>query len=314
MSAMTELVNLRKLQTGRAGKPTKAERKEGRAAYLFLLPWMIGMVLLTIGPMAVSLYLSFTDYNLLQVPNWIGVENFTRMLDDERLHNSFGVTFQFVLVSVPLQLIAALLLAVVLDRGLRGLALYRSIFYLPSLLGGSVAIAVLWRQIFGIEGLVNQVLALFGIQGQGWVSSPDTALDTLMILSVWTFGAPMIIFLAGLRQIPTMYYEAASVDGASRSLQFFKITLPLLTPIIFFNFVLQIIGAFQSFTQAFVVSNGTGGPADSTMFYTLYLYQMGFKNFDMGYASAMAWVLLVIIAMFTLVNFIASKWWVFYDD
>lgn len=314
MSAMTELVNLRKLQTGRAGKPTKAERKEGRAAYLFLLPWMIGMVLLTIGPMVVSLYLSFTDYNLLQVPNWIGVENFTRMLDDERLHNSFGVTFQFVLVSVPLQLIAALLLAVVLDRGLRGLALYRSIFYLPSLLGGSVAIAVLWRQIFGIEGLVNQVLALFGIQGQGWVSSPDTALDTLMILSVWTFGAPMIIFLAGLRQIPTMYYEAASVDGASRSLQFFKITLPLLTPIIFFNFVLQIIGAFQSFTQAFVVSNGTGGPADSTMFYTLYLYQMGFKNFDMGYASAMAWVLLVIIAMFTLVNFIASKWWVFYDD
>ena len=314
MSAMTELVNLRKTKTGRAGKPSKAERKEGRAAYLFLLPWMIGMVLLTIGPMVVSLYLSFTDYNLLQVPNWIGLENFTRMLDDERLHNSFGVTFRFVLVSVPLQLIAALLLAVVLDRGLRGLALYRSIFYLPSLLGGSVAIAVLWRQIFGIEGLVNQVLALFGIQGQGWVSSPDTALDTLVILSVWTFGAPMIIFLAGLRQIPTMYYEAASVDGASRRLQFFKITLPLLTPIIFFNFVLQIIGAFQSFTQAFVVSNGTGGPADSTMFYTLYLYQMGFKNFDMGYASAMAWVLLVIIAMFTLVNFIASKWWVFYDD
>lgn len=314
MSAMTELVNIRKVKVRRTGKPSKAERREGRAAYLFLLPWMIGMVLLTIGPMAVSLYLSFTDYNLLQAPEWIGLDNFTRMLDDARLHNSFGVTFRFVFISVPLQLIAALLLAVVLDRGLRGLAIYRSIFYLPSLLGGSVAIAVLWRQIFGIEGLVNQVLALLGIEGQGWVSSPDTALDTLVILSVWTFGAPMIIFLAGLRQIPTMYYEAASVDGASRMRQFFRITLPLLTPIIFFNFVLQIIGAFQSFTQAFVVSNGSGGPADSTMFYTLYLYQTGFNNFDMGYASAMAWVLLVIIAMFTVVNFVASKYWVFYDD
>jgi multiple sugar transport system permease protein len=314
MSAMTELVSLRKVRAARPAKPSKAERREGRAAYLFLLPWMLGMVLLTVGPMAVSLYLSFTDYNLLQAPNWIGLENFIRMLGDERLHNSFGVTFHFVLVSVPLQLIAALLLAVVLDRGLRGLALYRSIFYLPSLLGGSVAVAVLWRQIFGIDGLVNQVLALFGIEGHGWVSSPDTALDMLIILSVWTFGAPMIIVLAGLRQIPRMYYEAASVDGASRSRQFFRITLPLLTPIIFFNFVLQIIGAFQTFTQAFVVSNGTGGPADSTMFYTLYLYQMGFKNFDMGYASAMAWVLLVIIAMFTLVNFIGSKYWVFYDD
>lgn len=314
MSAVTELVNIRKTGLRRTQKPSKAERREGRAAYLFLLPWMIGMVALTIGPMVVSLYLSFTDYNLLQAPEWIGLDNFTRMLDDARLHNSFGVTFRFVFVSVPLQLIAALLLAVVLDRGLRGLAIYRSIFYLPSLLGGSVAIAVLWRQIFGIEGLVNQVLALLGIEGQGWVSSPDTALDTLVILSVWTFGAPMIIFLAGLRQIPAMYYEAASVDGAGPARQFFRITLPLLTPIIFFNFVLQIIGAFQSFTQAFVVSNGSGGPADSTMFYTLYLYQLGFTSFDMGYASAMAWVLLVIIAMFTVVNFIASKFWVFYDD
>ena len=192
MSAMTELVNIRQTKVRRTSKPSKAERREGRAAYLFLLPWMIGMVTLTIGPMLVSLYLSFTDYNLLQTPEWIGFDNFTRMLDDARLHNSFGVTFRFVFISVPLQLIAALLLAVVLDRGLRGLAIYRSIFYLPSLLGGSVAIAVLWRQIFGIEGLVNQVLALLGIEGQGWVSSPDTALDTLVILSVWTFGAPMI--------------------------------------------------------------------------------------------------------------------------
>jgi multiple sugar transport system permease protein len=219
-----------------------------------------------------------------------------------------------VAVSVPLQLAAALGLALLLDRGMRGLALYRSVFYLPSLLGGSVAIAILWRQIFGTTGLVNQFLELFGIQGVGWVSHPDYALGTLVILNVWTFGAPMIIFLAGLRQIPEMYYEAASIDGATRFRQFFTITIPLLTPIIFFNLVLQLIGAFQTFTQAFVVSGGTGGPADSTMFYTLYLYQQGFANLNMGYASAMAWLLLIITAVMTAINFLLSKYWVFYND
>ena len=201
-----------------------------------------------------------------------------------------------------------------LDRGLRGLSFYRSAFYLPSLLGASVAIAILWRQLFGVDGLVNVVLGWFGIEGQGWISNPETALGTLMILNVWTFGSPMVIFLAGLRQIPVMYYEAASVDGANRWQQFWRITLPLLTPIIFFNLILQLIGAFQSFTQAFVVSGGTGGPVDSTLFYTLYLYQRGFANLNMGYASAMAWLLLVIIAAFTAINFWASKYWVFYDD
>ncbi len=236
------------------------------------------------------------------------------MLSDERLHNSLRVTFTYVFVSVPLQLAVALLLAVVLDRGVRGMAFYRSVFYLPSLLGSSVAIAILWRQVFGTEGLMNQVLALVGIDGKGWISDPSTALGTLVVLNVWTFGSPMVIFLAGLRQIPAMYYEAASVDGAGVLRRFFSITLPLLTPIIFFNLVLQIIHAFQSFTQAFVVSGGSGGPSDSTMFFTLYLYDRGFGNFDMGYASAMAWFLLVIIGVFTAANFFASKYWVFYDD
>ncbi len=261
-----------------------------------------------------SLVLSFTDYNLIQPPEFNGVENVERMFGDERLHRSLGVTFTYVFVSVPLQLIAALGLAILLDRGLRGLPFYRSAFYLPSLLGSSVAIAVLWKQIFGAEGLLNQVLGVFGIAGRGWVSNPDTALSTLIVLNVWTFGAPMVIFLAGLRQIPVMYYEAASVDGASRWTQFRKITVPLLSPIIFFNLVLQIIHAFQSFTQAFVVSGGTGGPSDSTLFYTLYLYERGFSRFDMGYASALAWLLLLIIAGFTLINFWAAKRWVFYDD
>jgi multiple sugar transport system permease protein len=276
VSAVGELTKLK------SPKSAKIKHKDNKAGYIFLLPWLIGLVAITVGPMIMSLYLAFTDYNLLQAPSWIGLDNFTRMFEDERLHNSLRVTFVYVLVSVPLQLALALAIAMLLDRGMRGLALYRSIFYLPSLLGSSVAIAVLWKQLFGTSGLVNQLLAMVGIEGPGWISNPDTALSTLILLHVWTFGSPMIIFLAGLRQIPAMYYEAASIDGAGKFRQFMKITLPLLSPIIFFNLVLQIIGAFQSFTQAFIVSGGKGGPSDSTMFFTLYLYQEGFGRFDMG--------------------------------
>ncbi|MDR7276271.1 carbohydrate ABC transporter permease [Catenuloplanes atrovinosus] len=308
---MSALGELQRLGTSKGGPPRK---RDNRAAFLFLLPWFAGLLLITAGPIVASLGLSFTDYNLIQPPEFNGVENISRMVGDERLHRSLGVTFIYVFVSVPLQLLAALGLAILLDRGLRGLPFYRSAFYLPSLLGSSVAIAVLWRQIFGAEGLLNQLLALVGVTGKGWISSPDTALSTLIVLNVWTFGAPMVIFLAGLRQIPTMYYEAASVDGAGKWTQFRKITVPLLSPIIFFNLVLQIIHAFQSFTQAFVVSGGTGGPSDSTLFYTLYLYERGFSRFDMGYASALAWLLLIIIAGFTAINFWAAKRWVFYDD
>nr|WP_241474712.1 sugar ABC transporter permease [Nocardiopsis xinjiangensis] len=280
----------------------------------FLGPWLLGLFLITAGPLAASLYFSFTDYNLIGEHDWVGVENYTRMLGDTRLHSALWVTFVYVFVSVPLQLAAALALAMLLDRGLRGLAFYRSVYYLPSLLGGSVAVAILWRQIFGEDGLINQVLAFVGIQGEGWVSHPDYALGTLIVLNVWTFGAPMVIFLAGLRQIPAMYYEAAAVDGAGPVHRFRHITVPMLTPIIFFNLVLQLINAFQTFTQAFIVSGGTGGPSDSTLFYTLYLYQRGFGAFDMGYASAMAWLLLLIIGGFTAVNFLASKYWVHYEN
>ncbi|WP_416904417.1 carbohydrate ABC transporter permease [Micromonospora echinospora] len=308
---MTALGELQRLRASTGGPPRK---RDNRAAFIFLLPWFAGLLLITAGPIVMSLALGFTDYNLIESPQFNGTDNFERMLSDERLHQALGVTFTYVLVSVPLQLACALGLALLLNRGLRGLSFYRSAFYLPSLLGSSVAIAVLWRQIFGAEGMVNQALDLIGVQGRGWISDPGTALSTLVVLNVWTFGAPMIIFLAGLRQIPVMYYEAASVDGASRWTQLRKITLPLLSPIIFFNLVLQVIHAFQSFTQAFVVSGGSGGPSDSTLFYTLYLYQRGFQNFDMGYASALAWLLLVIIAAFTAVNFWAAKHWVFYDD
>jgi multiple sugar transport system permease protein len=296
-------------------KASALQRRENRAAYLFLAPWFLGLLFITVGPIVASLVLAFTDYSLLEAPNWIGLDNYQRMLDDPRLHNSLVVTFTYVFVSVPFVLVFALALAMALDRGLRGLPIYRSIYYLPSLLGGSVAIAILWKQIFGSNGLVNQVLGLVGFEDlPGWVAHPDYALDTLIVLNVWTFGSPMIIFLAGLRQIPVMYYEAAAVDGAGPVRRFFTITLPLLTPIIFFNLVLQIINSFQAFSQAFIVSGGTGGPADATMFYTLYLYQRGFGSFDMGYASALAWLLLMIIAGFTAVNFIASRFWVHYGD
>lgn len=318
MSAISELSHLKvdkaKTPEERAAQKREAGR-DNKAGYLFLLPWLVGLVVIVAGPMVASLYLSFTDYSLIQAPEWVGLENYIRMLEDDRLHNSLRVTFTYVFVSVPLQLALALGIAVLLNEGMRGLPFYRSVFYLPSMLGGSVAIAVLWRQMFGTEGLVNQVLRLFGMDATtGWISDPSTALGTIILLEVWTFGSPMVIFLAGLRQIPGSYYEAAAMDGAGRITRFTKITLPLLSPIIFFNLVLQVIGTFQSFTNAFVVSNGTGGPSDSTMFYTLYLYQRGFGEFQMGYAAAMAWLLVVIIGAFTAINFFASKYWVFYDD
>lgn len=308
MSVMSELSSLRGQRRAR-DRP-----RDTKAAYLFLLPWFAGMLFITIIPIIASLYLSFTKYDLFSAPVFIGLDNYTRMAQDPRLAASLGVTFTYVLIGVPLAIGAALGVALLLDKGLRGLSFYRSMFYLPSLLGSSVAVAILWKQIFGVNGLVNQFLALFGIDGPGWISNPDTALSTLILLSIWGFGAPMVIFLAGLRQIPVMYYEAASVDGANSFRQFISITLPLLSPIVFFNVVLAMIGAFQAFTQAFIISNGAGGPSDSTLFYTLYLYQKGFTAFDMGYAAAMAWLLVAIIAGFTAVNFALSKLWVFYDD
>ena len=308
-------------QTGGRVAPTLGTRirkaiARNSAGYLFLAPWLVGFLGLTLGPTLASLYLSFTDYDLLTSPRWAGLKNYDYALfKDRRLGNAMSVTFHYVLWSVPLKLAVALGLAMVLDKSVRGVAFYRAVFYLPSLLGASVAIAVLWRQIFGGDGLLNSLLySVLGIQGPAWVTHPDYALWTLIVLAVWQFGSPMIIFLAGLRQIPTDLYEAASMDGASGFRQFYRITLPLLAPVIFFNLVLQTIEAFKAFTQAYIVSGGQGGPVDSTLFYSLYLYEEAFANFRMGYASALAWILLVIIAIFTSVAFATSKYWVYYED
>ncbi len=283
--------------------------------YMFLLPWFIGFLGLTIGPILYSFYLSFTNFDLLTPPRWAGLENYVRMFTaDPKFATSMRVTLFFVIFSVPLKLAFALGVALLLNRGMKGLPLYRAMFYLPSLLGASVAIAILWRQIFAGDGLVNQVLALVGIEGPSWISNPRYSLWTLIVLSIWQFGSPMIIFLAGLRQIPQDMYEAASLDGANKWRMFWKITLPMLTPVVFFNAIIQTIEAFKSFTPAFIISGGTGAPINSTLFYTLYLYQEAFAFFRMGYASALAWVLLAIVALFTAFSFLTSKFWVHYDD
>jgi multiple sugar transport system permease protein len=282
--------------------------------YTFLLPWLLGFLIFSVGPIVASLYLSFTKYDLLSAPVPNGLRNYIVMFTmDPRFVKALKVTVVYVALSVPLQLALALAVAMVLNRGIRGLSLYRAFYYLPSLLGGSVAIAILWRQVFGLNGILNQGLALVGVQGTSWIGTPDTAVYTLVLLRIWQFGSPMIIFLAGLKQIPRELYEAAEIDGVSRLGGFAKITLPLLSPIIFFNLIMQFISAFQAFTQAFIVSGGTGGPVDSTLFYTLYLYQQGFASFRMGYASAMAWVLLGIIGLLTVLAFRSSRFWVFYE-
>ncbi|PZF80145.1 carbohydrate ABC transporter permease [Jiangella anatolica] len=300
--------------TARRAKRSGHERAQGRAAAILLAPWLIGVVGITAGPLLYSLVISFTKYSVITSPEWIGFDNYVEALGDDRLHKALQVTFIYALVGVPAQLVFALLLAVVLNRTLRGTQIYRSIYYLPSLLGGSVAISLLWRQVFGGSGLVNTVLGHVGIEGPGWLTDPDLALFTLILLHVWTFGSPMVIFAAALKQVPEHLYEAAKVDGCGPLRQFRSITLPLLTPIIFFNLVLQLIGAFQSFTQARIMTDGNGGPADSTLLITLYLYQQAFTSFRMGYASAIAWILVLIVGAISALLFITQRRWVFYDD
>ncbi|MEO3754232.1 sugar ABC transporter permease [Streptomyces sp. B6B3] len=294
---------------------TPRGRSENRAAYAFLSPWLVGMAVFTIGPMIFSLYLAFTRYDLISSPEWIGLDNFRHMFTtDPRYFSSVEVTLTYVVVSVPVLLVVSLALAMVLNRGMRFLSGYRALFYMPSLIGGSVAVAALWRQVFGEEGIVNEALALVGIDHGSWVGDPDSALYTIVVLQVWAFGSAMVIFLAGLRQIPRELYDAAAVDGAGPARRFRSITLPMLSPLIFFNLLLSVVNAFQAFTTAYVVSNGSGGPSDSTLFYTLYLYEQGFAQLNMGYAAAMAWVLVLGLAVFTGLLFLSSRYWVHYGD
>ncbi|MEK3915878.1 carbohydrate ABC transporter permease [Paenibacillus sp. FSL H7-0331] len=280
--------------------------------YLFISPWLLGFFLLTFWPMLQSLYFSFTDYSLLEAEKWIGTDNYHKILfDDSSFINSIKATFIFVLLAVPIKLAGALLIAVVLNMKLKGMFIYRTVIYFPSLIGSSVAVAILWSNLFGRDGLINQLLLTVGIEGMNWIGIPQTALLTLIILAVWQFGSSMVIFLAGLKQIPHELYEAAAVDGAGKVRSFFAVTLPMLSPIILFNLVLQTIGAFQMFTQAFIITRG--GPLESTYMYALYLFEKAFTRYQMGYASALAWILLLIIGVVTALIFFSSKRWVHYE-
>jgi multiple sugar transport system permease protein len=270
---------------------------------------------LTLIPIVASLVLSFTDYDILGgTAKWVGLKHFETMFtNDARYWRAVQATFYFTFAAVPLKLAFALAVAMMLNRARRFVGIYRAVYYAPSIVGGSIAVAVMWREIFGSRGLFNAVLGGFGIEGRTWLGDPSTAIWTLILLVVWQFGSPMLIFLAGLKQIPSEYYEAAAIDGAGPISKFIHITWPLLTPVIFFNLVMQIIFGFMSFTQAYVVTGGA--PLDTTLFYNLYLFTRAFQMpFNMGYGAAMAWVMLLVIACFTAVVFRLSRYWVFYES
>ena len=292
----------------------KASRKkfwynDNTVGYIFSLPFIIGFLAFTLIPIAVSMYYSVTDYKLGQTPAFIGIKNYLELLKDERFINSVKVTLIYVVTSVPTKLIFALFVAYLLTQGRRGVTFYRSLYYVPSLIGGSIAVALVWKTIFSRKGLANTILASLGLQKLSWLGDPKLSMGILVLMSAWPFGSSMIIFAAGLKEIPGSYYEAAEIDGANKWQRFLRITLPCLSPIILYNLVMQTITAFMAFTQAFVITQG--GPNDATNFYALYVYNHAFKWSNMGYASAMSWLMLVLISVITLILFKSSKFWVF---
>ncbi len=285
------------------------------AGYLFISPWLLGFFMFMVIPMGLSLYLSFTRYSVLTSPVWVGFKNYKEIFTaDPRFWQALKVTFTYVLGAVPLRLIFALFLAVLFSQKRALVGLYRTMYYIPSLIGGSVAVAVMWRQLFGVYGALNSALLKAGLveSGFGWNTHPRTALLSLIVLAAWQFGSPMLIFLAGLKQIPASLYESAAIDGANWWQTFFKITLPMLSPIIFFNLVMQLINNFMVFTQAYIITGGQ--PFDRTLVYILYLFQKGFTYSQMGYACALAWILLFIIGVITAFIFKSSAGWVYYES
>ncbi len=293
------------------GKLYKFLNKESSAGVVFCLPFIIGFFVFLLVPMGISLYYSFCDYNILSPAKFVGLNNYIKMFTgDEVFWKSFKATMYFALVSVPLRLAFALMVAMILVKPTKLTGFYRAAYYLPSIIGGSVAVAVLWKRMFATDGVINSILAAFGIETQmAWLGNTKTAIWTLILLAIWQFGSSMLIFLSALKQIPSSLYEAADVDGANKFTKFFKVTLPLLTPTIFFNLVMQMINGFLAFTQSLIITQGK--PMDTTLFYALYMYQQSFQFNNAGYASAMAWMMLLLIGTFTLVLFKTKKYWVY---
>ena len=295
-------------------KRANAKLAGNAVAYLLMAPWLVGFIGMWLVPAVISMYYSFTDFNLLNQPKIIGFANYARAFtQDETFVQALKVTFLYVLILVPLRLAFALFVAMLLNKKHKGLGLYRTLYYVPSIIGGSIAVSVVWKQIFGNKGVVMTLLSLFGIQQTtSFLGNPKTALSVIILMGVWQFGSSMLIFLSALKQIPFSLYESAMVDWARPSYTFFKITLPMLTPTIFFNLILQIINGFRVFTESFVITDG--GPLDSTLSYVLYLYRRAFTYFDMGYSCALAWILVAIIAVFTVIIFKTQKNWVYYES
>ncbi len=293
----------------RHGPLARREAWEGR---LYVLPWIIGFVLFTIGPMLASVYFSFTEYSVLSGAKWLGLENYADIFTKDRLFRlSLLNTFYFVALSVPINLFASFLVALLLSVNLRGINFYRTLYYLP-VITPAVASSLTWSLLFsGDFGLVNAVLRGLGLPTFNWLYDPQITKLVFVVMNLWGIGGSMIIFLAGLKNVPQSLYEAAHIDGASTWQRFYHITVPMMTPLVFFNLILGIIGTFQVFTGAYIIT--AGGPANSTLFYVLYLYNNAFKFFKMGYASALAWILFVIILAFTIVQLRMARLWVYYE-
>lgn len=293
-------------------RPVRRTRQWIGLAYIS--PWIIGFLIFQGYPFFASLYYSLTSYDLLNAPRFIGFDNYVNIFtNDSTFYTSLRVTLIYTIIAVPLKLAFALLVAVILNQKLKGVNFFRTVYYLPSIMGGSVAIAVLWRFLFMKEGVINQILAFLHIPSVNWLGSQHVALFTISLLTVWQFGSSMVLFLAGLKQVPAELYEVGRVEGASRIRMFFRITLPLITPILLFNLIMQMVGAFQEFTNAFVILPD-GGPLKSTYLYGMKLYEEGFRHLKMGYASALSWVLFLIIIVFTGMVFKSSGYWTHYED
>lgn len=288
-------------------------KKRDYMGLIYIAPWLVGFLLLQLYPFIASLFYSFTQYNIMSEPSFVGLTNYITLFKvDNEFWNSLKVTIVYTIYTVPGKLVLALLVALLMNKQMKGINLFRTIYYIPSLFGGSVAVAILWKLMFMDDGVINALLTALHLPQVQWLGNPDIALRTICMLEIWQFGSSMVMFLAALKQVPQSLYEAAQIDGASKLRCFFKITIPQITPIIFFNLIMQTINALQSFTSAFVITKG--GPLKSTYVLGMKLYNEAFKNYKLGYASAISWVIFIIIMIVTLLLFRSSTGWVYYED
>ncbi|TAH67123.1 MAG: sugar ABC transporter permease [Anaerolineaceae bacterium] len=294
------------------GKSKIKKNLRRNIGFIYVLPWLIGFLVFRLYPFISSFFYSFTDFQLFDGIKEVGLMNYKEIFASPKIMKAFNVTFKYAFITVPLKLAISLFIAYILNFKLKGVKLFRTAYYIPSILGGSVAIAVLWKAVFRDDGLLNTALAFFGVEGPQWLSDPSYALFVISLLRVWQFGSAMVIFLAALKAVPNDLYEAAAIDGAGRGRQFLSITIPIITPVVFYNLVTQLCQAFQEFNGPYIITQG--GPRNSTTLISLLIYNNAFKSYEMGMASAMAWLMFIILTVFTVIAFLSQKYWVHYSD